>query len=68
MKVQKIQEVVEREPFQPFGVRLSNGAKFNFKTRRDLGATKDCLILYYFADSGHNVRIDADSIVEIVEA
>ena len=57
----------DRDPFRPFAVRLSNGAKYDFKTRRDLGATTDCLILYYLADSGGSVRIDADRIVEILE-
>lgn len=59
--------MVERQPFRPFAVRLSDGAKYNFKSRRDLGATKDCLTLYYFADAGGSVRIDADNIVEIFE-
>jgi len=67
MKVQEIQRVVERQPFRPFTVRLNNGAKYNFKTPRDLGAAKDCHLLFYFADSGENVRIDSDSIVEIFE-
>jgi len=67
MKVQELESVVEREPFRPFIVRLSNGAKYHFKSRRDLGASKGCHLLFYFADSGENVRIDADSIVEIFE-
>lgn len=67
MKVQEVQDVVERTPFRPFAVHLTNGAKYDFKTQRDLGATKDCQILYFFADAGGSVRIDADSIVEIFE-
>ena len=59
--------MVEREPFRPFVIRLNNGAKYHFKSRRDLGASKDCHMLFYFADSGENVRIDADSIVEVFE-
>lgn len=67
MKVQAIQGRVERQPFRPFAIRLNNGAKYNFKTARDLGAAKDGHLLFYFADSGDVVRIDADSIVEIFE-
>mgnify|MGYP001593679837 CR=1 FL=1 len=67
MKTQELEELIVRQPFRPFAVRLTNGVKYNFKTPRDLGATKDFHILYYFADSGGSVRIDADSIVEIFE-
>lgn len=67
MKLQEVERIVERDPFRPFVIRLSNGAKYHFKTRRDLGASKDCQMLFYFADSGENVRIDADSIVEVFE-
>ena len=67
MKVQGIQGRVEREPFRPFSVRLTNGAKYSFKSRRDLGASKDCRMLFYFGDAGENVRIDADCIAEIFE-
>lgn len=67
MKVLELEKLVERDPFRPFSIRLNNGAKYDFKTRRDLGAAKDCHLLFYFADSGENVRIDADSIVEIFE-
>jgi hypothetical protein len=67
MKVQEIERLVEREPFRPFAARLNNGAKYNFKARRDLGATKNYHLLFYFADSGDAVRIDADSIAEIFE-
>ena len=67
MRVREIRSLVEREPFRSFAVRLNNGAKFNFKARRDLGATKDFHLLFYFAGSGEAVRIDADSIVEMFE-
>ncbi len=67
MKVQELESVVEREPFRPFVIPLTNGAKYHFKSRRDLGASKDYHLLFYFADSGENVRIDADSIVEVFE-
>ena len=65
MKVQEIHKLVVREPFRPFAIRLNNGAKYNFKTARDLGAAKDGHLLFYFADSGDVVLIDAESIVEV---
>ena len=65
MKLKEIRGLVEREPFRPFAVRLSNGAKYTFKTARDLGAAKDGHLLFYFADSGEVVFIDADNIVEV---
>ena len=65
MKVQEIRGLVEREPFRPFAIRLNNGAKYIFKARRDLGAARDGHLLFYFAESGDVVEIDADSIVEI---
>jgi len=67
MKLQEVERIVDRELFRPFVIRLTNGAKYHFKTRRDLGASKDCQMLFYFSDAGDNVRIDANSIVEIFE-
>ena len=65
MRVQALEKLAQREPFRPFGIRLNNGAKYHFKTRRDLGAAKDGHLLFYFADSGDVVFIDADSIAEV---
>ena len=65
MRIQELEKLAEREPFRPFSVRLNNGAKYHFKTRRDLGAAKDGHLLFYFADSGDVVFIDADSIAEV---
>ena len=66
MKVAEIKGLVERQPFHPFSVRLSNGAQYNFKESRDVGAPKDYRLLIYFGKS-EAVRIDTDSIVEIFE-
>ena len=65
MKVHELEKLVERDPFRPFSIRLNNGAKYHFKSRRDLGAAKDGHLLFYFADSGDVVFIDADSIAEV---
>lgn len=66
MKTVEIKSLVERQPFRPFSVRLTNGAQYNFKDSRDVGATKDYHMLFWFGRS-EAVRIDSDSIVEIFE-
>ena len=66
MKVQEIQSFVERNPFRPFAIRLSNGVHYAFKERRDVGAPKDYHLVIYFGES-ESVRIDTDSITEIIE-
>ena len=66
MKVQEIKSLAERQPFRPFAVRLNNGAQYSFRERRDIGATKDYSMIFFFGRSPA-VRIDADSIAEIIE-
>jgi hypothetical protein len=66
MKVKDIKSLVERQPFRPFAVRLSNGVKYTFTNPRDVGAPKDYRLLVYFGDS-EVVRIDTDSIVDLIE-
>ena len=57
---------MERQPFRPFGVRLNNGTQYLFKQPRDVGAPKNYHLLIYFGED-EVVRIDTDSIVEIIE-
>ena len=66
MKTVEIKSLMERQPFRPFSVRLNNGAQYTFKDSRDVGATKDYHLLFWFGRS-EAVRIDADRIVEIFE-
>ena len=66
MKVAEIKDLVERRPFRPFTVRLTNGAQYHFKVSRDIGAPKDFRLIIYFGKS-EAVRIDTNSIVEIFE-
>ncbi len=66
MKVEAIKGLVERRPFRPFAIRLNNGAQHMFKDARDVGAPKDCHIIIYFGEK-EAVRIDTDSIVDILE-
>lgn len=66
MKVRGIKDLVERKPFRPFAVRLNNGARYTFKEPRDFGAPRDYhFIIHFGADEA--VRIDTDSITEIIE-
>ena len=64
MKVKDFRQVAERKPFQPFVIRLPNGAEYQFKEPRDLGATKDYRSIFHFGESGWDL-IDTESIVEI---
>ena len=68
MRVIDLKDIVEREPFRAFTIRLSNGAQYTFNSRRDLGAAKDYGMIFYFADSGGAARIDTENIAEILEA
>ena len=66
MKIGAIKELMERRPFRPFTVRLTNGAQYSLKDARDIGAPKDFRLIIYFGKS-EAVRIDTDRIVEIFE-
>ena len=66
MKLSEIKGLVERQPFRPFTIRLTNGAKYSFKSPRDVGATKNYHMLFFFGVD-EAVRIDTDSIIEIFE-
>jgi hypothetical protein len=66
MHVQDLKEVAEREPFRPFAVRLVNGAHYTFTKPREIGAIGDYRMIFYFG-ANKAVRIDAESIVEIIE-
>ena len=56
----------ERQPFRPFVVRLHNGAQYTFSEPRDSGALRNYRMIFFFGKS-EAVRIDTDSIVEIIE-
>jgi hypothetical protein len=64
MKVQEIKRFTERTPFRPFAVRLSNGARYEFRKERDLGVPKNQRILFYFGAKDW-VMIDTENIVEV---
>ena len=66
MKVEDIKGRAERQPFRPFAVRLVNGAQYTFKEAREFGAPRDYHMVFYFGET-EAVRIDTDSIAEIIE-
>ena len=66
MTVTDIKHMAEREPFRPFAVRLSNGTEYRFETPRDFGAPRNYKMIFYFGKT-KAVRIDTESIVEIIE-
>ena len=65
IKVNEIKKVLDRQPFQPFSIRLSNGASYRFQEPRNFGAPKDCHIIMFFGDRDW-VMIDPDNIVEVM--
>jgi hypothetical protein len=67
MTTQEIKQVAERNPFRPFTVRLSNGMVYRFERPRDIGAPEDYRMIFCFANN-QSVRIDTDSITEIIES
>ena len=66
MNFNEIKNLVERQPFRPFGVRLSNGAQYSFNDPREFGAPRDFHIIFFFGQTDA-VRIDTENIVEIFE-
>ena len=66
MKVKDIKNMAERTPFRPFAVRLNNGVQYTFSTPKSIGAPQDYHMIFYFGKT-EAVRIDTDSIVEIIE-
>jgi hypothetical protein len=65
MNAMAIKEAAERQPFQPFVVRLNDGAQYTFRQPRDFGAPKDYREIFFFGESGF-VLIDTESIAEII--
>ncbi len=66
MKVEDIKSLVEREPFRPFTLRLNNGVQYTISKPRNIGAPEDYHMVFFFGPS-EAVRIDTDSVVEIIE-
>ena len=66
-KAADLKALATREPFRPFGVRLTNGARYDFKEPRDFGATKNFHAIVYFDNDGGWASIYVDEIAQIFE-
>jgi len=66
MRAIDLKRLAKRHPFRPFGVRLSNGARYSFNEPRQFGAPEDFHMIFFFGKS-EAVRIDTENIVEIFE-
>jgi hypothetical protein len=67
MQAADLKEVFEKNPFRPFAIRLNNGAQYTFASAKEFGATKQYNMIFHFGERSA-ARIDADSILEIIEA
>ena len=70
MQATQIKSRVERTPFRPFSIRLTNGAEYEFREARDFGAPRDFHVIIYFGadtDESGYVEIDPEKITEIFE-
>jgi hypothetical protein len=65
MKTAELKRVAQRRPFRPFGVRLSNGARYFFSESRQFGAPKDFHVIFFFGQKDWAL-IDTENIVEIL--
>jgi hypothetical protein len=66
MKLTELTQVLEREPFRPFTLRLSNGATYAFLEPRNLGAPKEITDTLFYFGSNYWVLIDVENITEII--
>jgi hypothetical protein len=65
MRVEEIKSFVERQPFRPFAVRLTNGVQYTFSEPRNVGAPRDYHVLIFFGDSEWAL-IDTENIAEVI--
>jgi hypothetical protein len=61
----ELQPLLQREPFRPFGIRLTNGEEYQFLESRDLGAPRKVNHTIFYFGGEHAVLIDVDHITEI---
>ena len=64
MKETDLKELVERDPFRPFRLRLSNGRTYDVLHRRNMGAPADYHVLVVF-HGNEVVLIDPEHISEV---
>lgn len=64
MQSAELKQIAEREPFRPFGVRLSNGVQYFFNEPRAFAATRDFHTIFFFGENEW-VLIDTENVVEV---
>jgi hypothetical protein len=64
MQASELKEIAERQPFRPFGVRLSNGVQYFFNQPRQFGAPEDFHTIVFFGERDM-VLINTENIVEV---
>ena len=67
MTIDTIRDVVFREPFRPFTLRMSNGAQYTFNSARDLGASKGLGTIVHFGEGERLALLDRENIVEVIQ-
>jgi hypothetical protein len=65
VKTEDIKHWVERTPFRPFAIRLSNGARYEIHHPRNIGAPGNYSVVFYFGSDGGWALIDTENIVEV---
>ena len=64
MEAAELKKIVKRDPFHPFGVRLSNGAEYLFDQPGQFGAPEDLNVIFFFGKEDWAI-IDTEKIVEV---
>jgi hypothetical protein len=69
MNVKELADVIVREPFHPYTLRLNNGTVYEVREVRNLGAPGDLRAVYWFELESpfRVVRIEASAITEVIE-
>jgi hypothetical protein len=68
MKLTELTPILQRQPFRPFSIRLSNGESYTFIEPRDLGAPRKITDTLFYFGGDHWVLIDIENIVEILNS
>jgi hypothetical protein len=67
MKLRELQPILDRDPFRPFGVRLSNGVSYMFLEPRNLGAPQKIRDTLFWFGTREWALIDVENITEVFE-
>jgi hypothetical protein len=65
MKLTELTPILERDPFRPFSLRLSNGETYTFTEPRNFGAPREVTDTLFYFGPNYWVLIDIDHITEV---